>query len=80
LINADEDLFLTFNYTETLDVLASPKWPKADGIACPKIARYNDHKTTKGKDAPVSMILRQQYHPEASHPCMYGYCIKISTG
>jgi hypothetical protein len=28
-------------------VLAKPKRPKADGIACPRIAGYNNHNTGK---------------------------------
>ncbi|MCG9969995.1 hypothetical protein L9W92_18575 [Pelotomaculum terephthalicicum JT] len=30
-------------------VSASLKWPKADGIACPELAGYNDHITAKEK-------------------------------
>ncbi len=34
-------------------VCASVKGPKADGIACPEIDRYNDHIIVKEKDVSL---------------------------
>lgn len=59
---------------EPPDVSATLKSPKADGIACPKHAGYNDHKTAKEKDAPLSVICYSK-PPEAS----LGHCMVIVT-
>ncbi|MCG9969986.1 hypothetical protein L9W92_18525 [Pelotomaculum terephthalicicum JT] len=39
-----------FDRTISMEIVsASLKWPKADGIACPELAGYNDHITAKEK-------------------------------
>ena len=37
-----------------------------DGIACPRVAEYNDRITEKEKDAPMYVGLREQAH--GMHP------------
>ena len=36
-----------------LSVRATPKSPKADGLACPEIDGYNDHKKSRERKMPL---------------------------
>ena len=47
-------------------VTANLNRPKADGIAWPRIAGYNDHILGKGKDASVKCANAATKAPEAS--------------
>jgi hypothetical protein len=38
------------------------KWQKADVIACPEVAGYNDRRFKKGKTPPKSVTLFPQNH------------------
>jgi len=51
-------------------VFANLKSPKADGIACPKHAGYNDHITAKEKDASISVICYSRPLETSTKQCM----------
>jgi hypothetical protein len=50
-------------------VAARSKGPKADGVACPGIAEYNDRISVKEKDASIYRGLLEQVHWR--HPSTY---------
>ncbi|WP_373483417.1 hypothetical protein [Acetobacterium sp.] len=38
---------------KSICVRATPKIPKADGLACPEIDGYNDHKKSRERKMPL---------------------------
>lgn len=62
---------------DILSVSASLKCPIADGIACPGIARYNDHILRKGKDTSVFGINPRQQIYARGIPKRHGHCNKL---
>ena len=58
----------------TFSVSAKLRSPKADGIAWPENAGYNDHILEKGKTPLLNVQLLQQKHQKRPHN---GHCMVI---
>ena len=65
-----------FGCVDIFTVNANPNRPKADGIAWPKIAGYNDHIIQKGK-TPLYKCANATNRSTRDVTTKYGYCIKI---